>query len=222
MESIEDDLALGAPGLPLEAETGLSGTDVLKFVGASSEKPGISEAFQGLDLTGGELPRDSSGFFEIVGPDFGAEEDRPGGADKLGSTEGADGPRFGVADLVCDLEVGKEGLAVGVEDRAVDLVGVEDLTIGGVEDLEGFILEGNVGCETGVEDLEGFVLEGNVGRPVGVAGLEVADVSPIDDDDLLLPLLEEFCLERKVGCLGTIILLEAGSSWTLSSCNQMI
>jgi hypothetical protein len=42
MESIEDDLALGAPGLPLEAETGLSGNDVLKFGGASSEKPGIS------------------------------------------------------------------------------------------------------------------------------------------------------------------------------------
>jgi hypothetical protein len=109
-----------------------------------------------------------------------------------------------VADLDVDLEVGKEGLAVGVEDRAVDLVGVEDLTTGGVEDLEGFVLECNVGC------------------PVGVAGLEVADVSPADDGGLLLPLLEEFCLEGEVGCLGTIILLEAGSSWTLSSCNQMI
>lgn len=127
-----------------------------------------------------------------------------------------------MADLDVDLEVGKEGLAVGVEDLAVDLVGVEDLTTGGVEDLEGFVLEGNVGCEAGVEDLEGFVLEGNVGRPVGVAGLEVADVSPADDGGLLLPLLEEFCLEGEVGCLGTIILLEAGSSWTLSSCNQMI
>lgn len=122
-----------------------------------------------------------------------------------------------MADLDVDLEVSKEGLAVGVEDRAVDLLGVEDLTTGGVEDLEGLVLEGNVGCETGVEDLEGFVLEDNVGRPVGVAGLEVADVSPTDDDGLLLPLLEEFCLEGKVGSLRTIILLEVGSSWTLSS-----
>lgn len=78
---LEDDLALNAPTLLLEAETGLSGNDVLKFGGASSEKPGISDGFQGLDLTVGELPRDGTGFFEIAGPDLGAEEDRPGGAD---------------------------------------------------------------------------------------------------------------------------------------------
>lgn len=35
--STEEDRAIGALGLPLEAETGLSGADVLKFGGASSE-----------------------------------------------------------------------------------------------------------------------------------------------------------------------------------------
>lgn len=39
--------------------------------------------------------------------------------------------------LDVDLEAGKEGLAVGVEDRAVDLVGVEDLTAGATALVEG-------------------------------------------------------------------------------------
>ena len=136
---LEDGLAvLGAPGLLLEAEAGLSGNDVLKFGGASSEKPGISDGFQDLDLTVGELPRDDTGFFEIMGPDLGAEEDRPGAADTLeAALDGVDDRRFGVTVLVVDLEAGKEGLAVGVEDRAVDLVGVEDLTAGATALVEG-------------------------------------------------------------------------------------
>lgn len=87
--STEDDLEeLGAPGLPREAEEGLSGKDVLRFGGASRENPGISDGFQGLDLTVGELPRDDDDFgtevpFEVVvvGRDFAMEEDRLGGAE---------------------------------------------------------------------------------------------------------------------------------------------
>lgn len=72
----DDDFTLGTPGLPLEAEVGLSGNFVLKFGGASSEKPGISEGFQGLDFTVGELPRDDIGFLVLAGRDFDAEADR--------------------------------------------------------------------------------------------------------------------------------------------------
>lgn len=181
--STEDDLELGAPGLPREAEVGLSGNDVLKFGGVSREKPGISEGFQGLDLTVGEVPLDGAG------PEFVAEEDEPGGAAVLGAPDGV-ARRVGVADLDVVVVVVIEGLAVGVEERAVVLVGVEDLaegTVGlvednvarevGVEDLAeeaaGFV-DDNVAREVGVEDLAeeavGFV-EGNVAREVGVEDL---------------------------------------------------
>lgn len=177
------------------------------------------------------MPRDGTGFFEVVEPDFDTEEDRTGGADTLGALEGADGRRVGVADLDVDLEVGVAdlgaglgaatvGLAVGVEDRAVDLVGVEDLTVGvedlavGIEDLTAGaagLQEGKVALEVGVEDLEGLAVVVKVGRPVGVAAL-VVEVRPPDDDGLLLPGPEEFSPDGTVGFLDTTLLLEAGSS----------
>lgn len=51
------------------------------------------------------------------------------------------------------MEAGIEGLTVGVEDRAEDLVGVEDLTGGAT----GFV-ESKVAREFGVEDLEDLVV----------------------------------------------------------------
>lgn len=86
----DDDLKLGTPGRPLEADAGLSGTVVLRFGGASSEKPGISEGFQGLDFTVGELPRDGTGFLELVGRTFDAEADRAAGPDTEGKLDGFD------------------------------------------------------------------------------------------------------------------------------------
>lgn len=148
-----------------------------------------------------------------MGPDFGTEEDRPGGADKLGALDGADSRLFGVDDLDVDLEVGKEGLAVGVEDRGMDLVGVEDLTLVALG-----LMEAKVACEVGVEDLEGFNVKGNVGRPVGVAALEVPGEIPPDNEGLLFPLLEDFCPVDKVGC-AVAMLLEAGSAWPLACYN---
>uniref|UniRef100_A0A0A9EBG9 Uncharacterized protein n=1 Tax=Arundo donax TaxID=35708 RepID=A0A0A9EBG9_ARUDO len=65
--STEVDLELGAPGLPRVAEVGLSGSDVLKFGGASREKPGISDGFHGLDLTVGELPLEGVGAAVFAG-----------------------------------------------------------------------------------------------------------------------------------------------------------
>ena len=85
--STEEDLELGAPCLPRVAEVGLSGSDVLRFGGASSEKPGISDGFHGLDLTVGELPLEGAGavvvaadaeLLGIVGPGLEIEEDRTG------------------------------------------------------------------------------------------------------------------------------------------------
>lgn len=229
--SVEVDLPLAAPALPLDAEAGLSGIDVFKFGGASSEKPGFSEGFCGLDFTIGELPRDGTVLFDAVGPDFTTEEERPGGAaavgpdfateeDRAGGADalvaldgvGVDDRRDGVADLDVDLEAVTDGLVVGVEERAVDLVGVEDLTGGAVS-----FVEGNVAREVGVEGLEDFDVAGKVGLPVGVAGLLAVDFGPPDDNGLLFPALEEFSPEDIAGCLAASLLLEAGCGWRLGS-----
>lgn len=209
---IEDDLALGASSLSLEAEAGLCGNDFLKFGGASAEKPAFSEGLQDLDLVFKELPRDNR-FLEFVGADF-AEVDRPGGADKLGATDGVNGPRFGVADLDVDFKAGKEGLKVGVKDREVDIEEVVFLTFGAT-----FLVEPKVTCKVGVEDPEGFVAEGNVGRPVGVSGLGA--VKPPDNEGFSLLSPEEFCPDGKFGCFGGIMLLEAASAGILVSCMPM-
>lgn len=63
--SMDEDRAVGTPGLPLVAKSGLSGSVVLKLGGASCEKPGISDGFHGLDLIVGEVPSDGTGCFEI-------------------------------------------------------------------------------------------------------------------------------------------------------------
>lgn len=211
----EDDLTLGAPGRALDAEVGLCGKVVLKFGGASSEKAGISEDFEDLDFTVGELPRDGTGFFELGGADFDTEEERPGGADSAGVLDEL-GRRVGVADLDVVLVAGTEGLPVGVEERAVGLEGVEDLT-GGATGLA----DGKVVRELGVEDLDGLVDEGNVVRPVGVEDLRGAAVGPLDGEGLLLLVLEEFGRDGNVDCLDAILLSEAVSNCLFASCTTI-
>ncbi|KAK8535992.1 hypothetical protein V6N13_104604 [Hibiscus sabdariffa] len=195
--STEEHRALGAPGLPRVAESGLSGSVVLKFGGASSEKPGISEGFHGLDATVGEAPRDGTEFLDAAGAGF-----VTGGAHMLGVLDGVAGRRVGVAALDAGLVEGIEGLAVGVEDLTVDLVGVDDLaeTVGLVDEVKGFVagfvadatgldaeIDGlfdcNVARDVGVDDLAGLDAV-KVGRPVGVAGLEPG---PPDDEGLRVP-----------------------------------
>lgn len=81
----------------------------------------------------------------------------------------------------------KEGLVVvGVEDLAVDLVGVDDLAGGAVD-----FADVKVALEVGVEGLEDLVVEGIVDLPDGVEDLEVAEVGPPDEEGLLLPFVEE-------------------------------
>jgi hypothetical protein len=58
--STDEDREVGAPGLPLLADSGLSGSVVLKLGGASSENPGISDGFHGLDFGVGDVPRDGT------------------------------------------------------------------------------------------------------------------------------------------------------------------
>ena len=77
----DDFTMLGAVGRALVAEAGLAGTDVLKFEGASTEIPGTSKGFEGLDFTVGEGPREGTVLFELVGRNFDVEEARPLGAD---------------------------------------------------------------------------------------------------------------------------------------------
>lgn len=216
------------------AESGLSGTVVLKFGGASSEKPGISEGFHGLDFTVGDEPRDGTGFLDVgvAGLLDVKEEDLDGGADILGTDEGVVGRRVGVDALDVDLGGGTVVLEVGVEDLAVDLDnGVVDLeetvvlvagTVGlvtvEIEDLAAetvglaaetvVLFDGKVALEVGVEGLEDLGAAVNVGRPVGVAGL---DPGPPADDGLRIPALEEFKPGDKAGCLDAKLLLPTGS-----------
>lgn len=130
--STEADRGLGAPGLPLVAESGLSGNVVLRFGGVSSEKPGMSDGFHGLDLTVGDAGRDTAGVLDGVGIGFATGEegltlDIVGFAVVVAELMGR---RVGVADLDMVLGGGSVGLDVGVEDLAVDLDR-------GVVDLEG-------------------------------------------------------------------------------------
>lgn len=134
--STEEDRELGAPGLPLVADGGLSDIDVLKFGGASWEKPGISDGFHGLDFTVEEAPSDGAEFLDTAGLELLTAGEDLTGAETLGALDGVDGRRVGVAALDAGLDGGMvdvgldegiEDLAVGVEDLAVDLVGVDDL-----------------------------------------------------------------------------------------------
>lgn len=231
--STEEERALGAPGLPLVAESGLSGSEVLKLGGASREKPGISEGFHGLDFTVGELAR-GGGFLAVaVGPGL-----VTGGADVFDIAERVVGLRVGVGALDVGLDdAGKVGLEVGVEDLAVvldkgvvDLGGAAgllevnvDLEVG-VEDLEGLGAEVDVGLEAVVDvDLGaafsvGLADEDNVGRPVGVAGL---DPGPPEDEGLRIPALELFNPGDGADCLDDKLLREAGSGWGFASYNHI-
>jgi len=180
--STEEDLELGAPGLPRVAEVGLSGSDVLRFGGASREKPGISDGFHGLDLTVGELPLEGvcavvfagEEPLGIVEPDLEIEDDLTGAAKLPCWAEGTEGRLVGVDALdVGLLCAGMEGLDEGV----VDLVaGIDDLEVG-VDDLlagadalpagAGFLLAGPAALLEGVVDL----IEGSVDLEVGVDDL---------------------------------------------------
>jgi len=180
--STEEDLELGAPGLPRVAEVGLSGNDVLRFGGASREKPGISDGFHGLDLTVGELPLEGvcavvfagEEPLGIVEPDLEIEDDLTGAAKLPCWAEGTEGRLVGVDALdVGLLCAGMEGLDEGV----VDLVaGIDDLEVG-VDDLlagadalpagAGFLLAGPAALLEGVVDLT----EGSVDLEVGVDDL---------------------------------------------------
>lgn len=180
--STEEDLELGAPGLPRVAEVGLSGNDVLRFGGASREKPGISDGFHGLDLTVGELPLEGvcavvfagEEPLGIVEPDLEIEDDLTGAAKLPCWAEGTEGRLVGVDALdVGLLCAGMEGLDEGV----VDLVaGIDDLEVG-VDDLlagadalpagAGFLLAGPAALLEGVVDLT----EGSVDLEIGVDDL---------------------------------------------------
>lgn len=203
--STDEDREEGAPGLPLVADNGLSGNVVLKLGGASSEKPGISDGFHGLDLTVGEVPRDgAAGCLEFTGAGFlvvtgvgcldvivaglGLKEALTEEADILSSLDGKDGRRVGVEALDVDLEGGKVGLLVGVEDLAADLdKGVDDLDgivglAAGTEvlaaEVKGLVAEtAGLMVEVGVLDVAAMdLVEGKVDR-VGVEGLDDFEVA---------------------------------------------
>jgi hypothetical protein len=212
--STEEDLELGAPGLPRVTEVGLSGSEVLRFGGASSEKPGISDGFHGLDLTVGELPLEGGGavvvaadaeVLGIVGPGLEIEEERTG----LGKLPcwvagaGAEERLVGVDDLDAGLLwAGKEGLDKGVVDLVAGIddleVGVDDLLAGadalpaGIDVLvalpEPAVLDGVVDLAGGCVDLAGGCADlagGCVDLAAGSVDLEVG----VDDLGAVGPVL---------------------------------
>lgn len=206
--SAEDGSGLGASGLSLHAEACLLDDNVLKFGKASVEEPGTSEDFCDLDFTVGEIARDGAALFMVGALAFVAEEERPAEVAALHKVDWPD-DWHGVAHLDADLDVASiEGLPVGVEERAADIVGVEDLLWEATILLEGI----DDVLEEGVEDLKGFTVAGNVGRPVGVADL-ATDPPPPDDDDLLVPALADLL------CLHDFSLLDPDSKDDSASCN---
>jgi hypothetical protein len=199
--STEEDLELGAPGLPRVAEVDLSGSDVLRFGGASREKPGISDGFHGLDLTVGELPLEGVGAaafageepLDIVDPGLEIEEDLTGAAKLSSWAEGAECRLVGVdaldAGLLC---AGIDGLDDGVDvlDAGLLCAGIEGLD-DGVDDL----VAGTNDLEVGVDDLlagadalpEGadVLLAGTVALVEGVVDLAEGSVDlDVGVDDL--------------------------------------
>jgi hypothetical protein len=190
--STEEDLELGAPGLPRVAEVGLSGRDVLRFGGASREKPGISDGFHGLDLTVGELPLEGVCAVDFAGeeplgivePDLEIEDDLTCAAKLPCWDEGTEGRLVGVdaldVGLLCagmeGLDEGVVDLVAGIDDLEVVVAGIDDLEVG-VDDLlagadalpvgAGFLLAGPAALLEGVVDL----VEGSVDLEVGVDDL---------------------------------------------------
>lgn len=208
--SIDEDRAEGvpAPGLPLVAETGLSGSVVLKLGGASSENPGISDGFHGLDLAG-EVPREGTGCFDTAGAGLEIEA-LAEGADMLGAFNGVDGRRVGVDALDAGLEVDKVGLLVGVEDLVVDRnKGVEDLegTVG-VGLAAGTVVVLVTGIVVLVEETTGLaaatvvLFEGMDVREVGVVTIVLAEGMDVREVGVVIIVLVEAIDVREVGVEG--------------------
>jgi len=172
--SLADRAALGAPGLPLVAEGGRSGIVVLKFGGASSEKPGIAAGCQGCDFTVGELPREGAEFLEGIEADFPTEEERAGGTELLWLRFGVDGRLVGVEGLddglvagIVDLAVGVEGLDVVTEVLDAEIVGL-DVGVEGLDAVNEDLDAGAAGLDAGAAGLEA----GAAGLDAGAADLD--------------------------------------------------
>ncbi|KAM7271766.1 hypothetical protein ACFE04_030980 [Oxalis oulophora] len=205
--STEEDRELGAPGRPRVAESGLSGNVVLKFGGASFEKPGISDGFHVRGFGVGDVPREGAGDVPREGTEDvtreGAEdvtregaEDRTGflvevetgldtGADSLAGVTDVIGRRVGVGALE-EVGLGAAGiealLEVGVDDLALDK-GVVDLEAGLVVEFMGFVKD-NVDF---VADNEGLGAEivGLVEETVDLAEVKVdREVGVVDLEGL--------------------------------------
>lgn len=183
------------------------GTEFFDVAGADF----VTEDALGLDFVTEEVMGADFGTEEVMGADLITEEDLPVGADAIGILDEEASRRVGVTDLDVGLVAGKECLAVGVEERPVDLVGVEDLVV----EVAGFA-EGKFARDVGVEDLEGLVPADRVGWPVGVAGL-LTDFGPPEEDGLLLRVLEEFSPADEVCCFAARVLFKAGSSGRFAS-----
>ena len=235
------------PGLPREAELGLSGRVVRKFGGTSRENPGISDGFHGLDLRVGDSLRTSEGdmpFFPVTGAgpvdldvdvpvtataeEEDDDEDVEEGTDVLigmpVKAAPADALRVGVEDLA-----GRKGLPLlpllGTDDDNDDerLVGVEDLRAASPVTIVamGFVEELVVKRDVGVEDRAGLETADCVRRPVGVEGLAEPGPGPPDEEGRRIPPGPMPMPEEPIPCLETALARAASSCGSASCINRL-
>lgn len=168
--STDEDREVGAPGLPLVADSGLSGSVVLKLGGASSENPGISDGFHGLDLTVGDVPRDGTCCcLEITG---------------VCCLEGTEACCLEVTGACCLPVTGVGCLAftgVGCLDDTVAGLGFEEILTEEEDILSSF--DGIDGRRVGVDALDVDLEGGKVGLLVGVEDLAVDLDNGVEDLD---------------------------------------
>lgn len=186
---VEVEVEVGAPGLLLAAELGLSCIVVLRLGGASREKPG--------NTRGGDGDGDGrGGFLESI------EEILLAGKERVGGTQvpwlrvaGVDCCLVGVDGLDNDFDVGMVGLGVGIVDLDVGVEGLDDgddagtvhLDVG-VEGLD--VVRVLVGVE-GLPEAVTVTVERGMDAVEGETPLDLAGVDDLDDVGPVLATIED-------------------------------
>lgn len=226
--SVTFNLTLGGPGLSLDAEADLSGRNFFLLCNISGGFfDGLDLTDGELPRDGASTfvaEEDLPPFTDVVSKPDGLDG-RVIGVKDLDvdfETEITEGRVVGVEDLDADLAAIMEGLAVGVEDLDDDLeaagimlgraVGVMDLFEGGTG-----LMAATVTRDVGVDDLNGFVVEGTIGRVVGVEDLDPVDGAFLDGDGRLMVALDDFTPLDDAGSLGTILVVEIPSTGRFSA-----
>lgn len=231
----DDRSTLDAPGLPLGAETGLSGSGFIELGEASRERRSESGGFMDFGFIVGELTRRGGGFLvplvDLISGNLPGEGIVFDAVDTVGCEDGAaaldvdfgpgiDGLVVGVEDLILDLELGVEGVggAVGlVECNVAQEVGVADLevldTVVDVLDATPVDIPLDDAFDVGLDNEVNVDLDLlKVGITPGIEGFD-----PPEYECLRLSVLEVLNCGEDAGSLDVKLLLAMGSGWGFDS-----